>query len=67
MRHAKMDEGAAASARSRRCLLLDRKRMASVIMVSAVATGAFAELLPVEDAAKILAEKVRAELEKYNI
>ena len=48
MRHAKMDEGAAASARSRRCLLLDRKRMASVIMVSAVATGAFAELLPVE-------------------
>ena len=30
-------------------------------------TSRDAELLPVEDAAKILAEKVRAELEKYNI
>ena len=30
-------------------------------------TSRDAELLPVEDAAKILAEKVRAELEKYKI
>ena len=30
-------------------------------------TSRDAELLPIEDAAKLLAEKVRAELEKYNI